>query len=176
MKKPQRIRPVVCVWTEDGTFVPLPRFRKLCDAQFDIHGEYPLIPSEERSMSQHRAYFAQVNECFKNLPHEYDGQYPSADHLRSWALVQTGYCSETDYPMDSEKAARRLAIDLRRMNPYSIIKVSGAVVKHFEPESQATRAMGKEKFEASCRAVLELLISMVGAKPAELRKNAGRAA
>lgn len=176
MKKPRRERAVVCVWTPEGTFVPLPRFRRLCDEQFAVHEEVPLIRFENRNMSQHRGYFAQVNECFKNLPHEYDGQYPSAEHLRSWALVQTGYCTETDYPMDSEKAARRLAIDLRRMNPYSIIKVSGAVVKHFEPESQATRSMGKEKFEASCRAVLELLISMVGAKPAELRKNAGRAA
>lgn len=175
MKKPKRIRPVVCVW--DGEhFIPLPRFRALCDQQFVVHEEYPMIPSEERSMSHHRGYFASLKECWNNLPEEDAGRFPSPEHLRAWALVETGFCSETDYVMDSDKEARRLAADLRRMNPYSIIRISANVVKHFEPESQAVTSANKERFAAQTKAVLDLAASMARTTPAELKKNSGRAA
>lgn len=176
MRKSRRPRPVLCVWTPEGTFVPLPRFRRLCDEQFAVHEEYPLVVSEERSMSQHRGYFASVTEAWKNLSEEFDGRFPSAEHLRSHCLVEAGYCHETDYVMDGEKEAHKLAADLRRMNPYSIIRLRGNVVKHFEPESQSVRAMNKERFQASCKAVLEIAAAMSRSTPAQLRKNAGRAA
>ena len=174
-KKPRRIRPVVCVW--DGEhFIPLPRFRALCDQQFVVHAEYPLIPSEERAMSHHRGYFAALHDAWMNLPEEDHGRWPSSEHFRSWLLVETGFCTETDYVMDNEKGARRLAMDLRRMNPYSIIRVSGNVVKHFEPESQAVASANKERFGMQTKAVLELAASMARTTPAELKKNAGRSA
>lgn len=174
-KKLQRIRPVGCIW--DGQhFIPLPRFKRLCDQQFEVFEEYALIPSEERSMSSHRGYFAQLNEAFKNLAEEYANGYPSSEHLRSAALIECGYCTETDYVMDSPKDARQLGVALRRMSPLSIIRIRGNVVKHFEAESQSVAAMRKERFEASKRAVLEIVASMARTTPAELKKNAGRSA
>lgn len=175
MKKPNRIRPVLCTW--DGEhFIPLPRFKRLCDQQFCVHEEYALIPSEERSMKSHNGYFASVAEAWKNLAEEFDGRFPSDTHLRSWALVQTGYATESNFVMDSSDEAMRLAASLRRKSPYSVIRVSGNVVQEFEPESQSIKAMKKERFEASKKAVLELVSSMARTTPAELRKNAGRSA
>lgn len=175
MKKPNRIRAVQCVWTGEH-FVPLPRFMRLCDQQFCVHEEYALIPSEERSMTSHRGYFAQVKEAWKNLAEEFDGRFPTAEHLRSWALVQTGYATESTFVMDNEAEAKNLAISLRRMSPMAVLRVSGNVVQHFEAESQSVHAMKKERFEASKKAVLDLVSSMARTTPTELRRNAGRSA
>ncbi len=127
-------------------------------------------------MAMHRGYFAAVREGWKNLAEEFDGRFPSPEHLRAQALVDAGYCHETDYVMDSPKEARKLAMDLRRLNPYAIIRISGNVVKNFEPMSQSQRAMGRETFAASCKAVLDVVAGMSRSTPAELRKNAGKAA
>jgi hypothetical protein len=175
MKKPLRIRPVLFVWTGEH-MVPLPRFQRLCDQQFEVNAEYPLIISEERSMSQHRGYFAAIKEGFNNLAEEYANGYPSPEHLRAAALVEAGYCTETNFVMDTPKDAKTLGVTLRKLSPLSIIRISGNVVKHFEAESQSVSAMKKERFEASCRAVLEIVASMARSTPAELKKNAGKAA
>jgi hypothetical protein len=175
VKKPNRIRPVECVWNGDH-FIPLPRFKRLCDQQFVVHETYAIIPSEERSMTSHRGYFAQIHEAWKNLAEEFDGKFPSSEALRAWALVQTGYATEANYVMDSENDAKQLAVTLRRLSPLAVIRVSGNVVQHFEAESQSVRSMKKERFAESCKAVLELVSSMARTTPSELRKNAGRAA
>lgn len=175
MKKLRRPRPILFVRI-DNHMVPMPRFQRLFDEYFAVNEEYSLIISEERNMAQHRGYFAQVRDAWKTLAEEFDGRFPTPEHLRAHALVEAGYCFETDYVMDSPKEARKLAADLRRMNPYSIIRLSGNIVKHFEPESQSVPAMKKERFEASCRAVLDIVSAMSRTTPAQLRKNAGRAA
>lgn len=175
MKKPNRIRPVACIWTGEH-FVPLPRFKRLCDQQFEVHEEYALIPSEERSISSHRGYFAQVKEAWENLDEEFDGRFPTPEHLRAWALVQTGYATEASYVMDSDKDAKQLAVTLRRLSPLAVIRVSEGVVTHWEAESQSVHAMKKERFEASKKAVLDLVAPMANTTERDLRKNAGRSA
>jgi hypothetical protein len=175
VKKPLRIRPVAFVWNGEH-MIPLPRFKRLCDQQFDVNEEYALIVSEERSMARHRGYFAQVREAFDNLAEEYANGYPSPEHLRAAALVEAGYCTETNFVMDTPKDAKLLAITLRKLSPLAIIRISGNVVKHFEPESQSVAAMKKERFNASVKAVLEIVSSMARTTPAELKKNAGKAA
>lgn len=127
-------------------------------------------------MSHHRGYFAALKDAWMNLPEGEQERYPSPEHLRAWALVETGFCTETNYVMDDEKGARRLAADLRRMSPYSIIRLSGNVVRLFEPESQAVASANKERFGMQTRAVLDLVASMARTTPAELKKNAGRSA
>lgn len=175
MKRPRRIRPILMVRV-DNSLVPLPRFQRMFDEQFAINEEYPVTISEERSMVQHRGYFAQIKEGFNNLAEEYANGFPSPEHLRAAALVEAGYCTEANYVMDTAKDAKQLAITLRRLSPLAIIRISGNVVKHFEAESQSVHAMKKERFEASCKAVLEIVASMARTTPAELKKNAGKSA
>ncbi len=160
----------------DNSLVPLPRFQRMFDEIYEVNEEYPVIISEERSMSSHRGYFAQLKEAFDNLAEEYANGFPSPEHMRAAALVEAGYCTESNYVMDNAKEARALGIALRRMSPLAIIRISGNVVKHFEAESQSCAAMKKEKFEASKRAVLRIVASMARTTPAELKKNAGRSA
>jgi hypothetical protein len=175
VKKPRRIRPILMVRV-DNSLVPLPRFQRMFDEIYEVSEEYPVIISEERSMSSHRGYFAQLKEAFDNLGEEYANGFPSPEHLRSVALIETGYCTEANFVMDSPREAKMLAVFLRSKSPLSIIRVSGNVVKHFEAESQSVAAMKKERFEASKKAVLEHVASMCRSTPAELKKNAGRSA
>lgn len=174
-KRPPRPRPVVFVWTGEH-MVPLPRFRRLCDHQFAVHEEYALVIMEERSQASHNHYFAALTEAWKNLAEDYTEDFPTMEALRHWALVQTGYCTETTYAAKDPAEARKLAIALRRASPYAVLKVRGDVVVHFEAESQSRPAMKKERFEASKADVLEMVASMARTTSTQLKKNAGRSA
>lgn len=174
-KRPLRPRPVVCVWTGEH-FVPLPRFQRLCDQQFAVHEEYPLVILEERSQASHNHYFAALTEAWKNLEERYAADFPTPESLRHWALVQVGYCTEASYATKSNAEARKLAVSLRRASPLAVLQVRGDVVMHFEAESQSRPAMKKDRFEASKADVLDLVASMARTTPAELKKNAGRSA
>lgn len=176
MKKPLRERPIIAVWTPEGTFVPLPRFQKLCDQYFAVHEEIALVRHHERNMNQHRGYFAALSDAFDNLMEDVAGRFPSAEHLREWALCQTEFCTITEEVYSTKKDATQAAKALRKLAPYAVISVhdSAMVTKH--AMSQSVRAMGKETFEASCKAVLEVVAGMARTTPRELKKNAGRAA
>lgn len=178
MKRPRRDRPVVVVWTEDGVFVPLPRFKKLCDMQFAVHEEIAIIRFEERSMSQHRGYFASVRDAFVNLPEEYDGRWTDEDHFRHWALCEVGVCTISERVYTTQKDARQAAREIQESDPFAQIAFThdgcGMIVRR--AKSQSVPAMGKHAFEDSCRRVIELVAPMSRTTPTELRKNAGRSA
>ena len=175
----QKMRPVVFVWTDDGHMVPKPRFAPLCDRQFTIGIEYPLEVVQPRNMASHRGYFAALHDAWMNLGEEDTKRFKTSEHLRAWALVQCGFCKETDYPCDTKEEALFVAKIIRARSAYAIIKISGDVVKVFDPESQAVYgpdAMPSERFKESKKAVLDLVSSMARTTPAELNRNAGRSA
>jgi hypothetical protein len=174
-KKMLRVRPIAFIRV-DNHLVPLPRFQRAFDEQYAINEEYALIKSEDRNMTRHRGYFAQIKEAFNNLTEEYANGYPSVDHLRADALIMAGYYTEARYVMDSRDEAKHLGVMLRRLSPLAVIRIKGNVVLHFEAKSQSVSSMGREEFETSCRKVLHIVASMARTTPAELKKNAGRAA
>lgn len=167
-------RPIVFVWTAEGVMVPLPRFRKLCDEQFAVHEEYALVEHHGRNMRQHRAYFASLNDCFDNLAEEFDGIYPSAEHLREWALCQTEFCTVTHEAYETRADAIRAAQALRKLAPYAVLSVVGSTLVTKHAMSQSVRAMGKETFEASCKAVLDVVAGMARMTPTEARREGER--
>lgn len=167
-------RPIVFVWTAEGTMVPLPRFRKLCDEQFAVHEEYPLVVMRARNMNQHRAYFAALNDIFENLAEQYEGVFPSMEHLREWALCQTEFCTVTHEAYETRKDALQAAKALRRLAPYAVMSVVETTLVTKHAMSQSVRAMGKEDFEASCKAVLDIVAGMARMTPAEARREGQR--
>lgn len=172
-KQLRRPRPVAFVWTGEA-MVPLPRFRKLCDAQFEVNEEYPLMIVENRSMASHNHYFAALHEGYMNLAEEYAQEFDSAEHLRSWALCKAGFCTVTTYVLNTAEDARQLRVALKADNPAAIVAISGNVAKVYRAESQSMAAMKKERFEDSKREVLDIVASMARTTTAELKKNAGR--
>jgi hypothetical protein len=176
----RRPRPVFLRWDGD-VFVPHASFKAYCDREYVVDQVYPMLPVEERSQASHNHYFAALSEGFHNLSEENAKRFPSVDHLRAWALVQCGYCTETNYVLANSKEARKLAIDIRKRDPYAIILIhsdnrlrdsSSKVVKIFDAESQSMAAMKKERFEQSKRDVLDLVASMANTTRAQLNKEA----
>lgn len=174
-KRPHRIRPVMFVWNGQ-VMTPLPRFQRLCDAQFAVHEEYPLIPLEERSQASHNHYFAALTEAYMNLAEEYAQEFDSVEHLRAWCLCKAGFCTQTRYVLNTAEDARQMREALKEQSKSTIVKVAGNVCTVFAPLSQSRPAMKKEPFEASKHEVLAIAASMARTTPAELKKNAGRSA
>lgn len=154
--------------------VPLPRFRRLCDELFAVHAEYALVEHHGRNMRQHRAYFAAIGNVFDNLAEQYEGIFPSAEHLREWALCQTEFCTVTHEAYETRKDAMQAAKAVRKVAPYAVISVAGSTLVTKHAMSQSVRAMGAETFKASMNAVLDVVTGMARMTPAQARKEGER--
>lgn len=178
------IRPVVFVWNGNH-MVPLPRFKRQCDEQFVVNEEYPLTILEARSRKSHNHFFACVHEAWANLPEsesqrvdpktgEIIDRFPTAEHLRKWALIKARFCKHSSFPCASPESAMRLASFIRSHSEFAVISVHGDVVDVYDADSQSASAMGRERFQESKNAVLEILSEMIRAKPTELQKMGDR--
>lgn len=157
----------------DGeAMIPARNFAKRCDAEFTVGLTYNLEPVEERSAASHRHYFAAINEAWQNLPENQVERFPTSEHLRKWCLIRAQFAEQRQIVASSKAEALRLAAFVKPIDSYAVVTVREAVVTVWTAESQSQRAMGKERFQASKTAVLELLALMIGTDPVEL----GRAA
>ena len=168
-------RPRVLMVNWDGeAFRPLASFMPYIKREYVVGELYHLALVEERSQASHNQYFAAVTEGYLNLNEASAKKFPSSEHLRKWALIQCGYCTETSYATKNGAEARKLAISFRRKDEYSIIRVLSDVVQVFEPESQSMASMKKERFEKSKREVIDLIASMARTTTPQLYREAKR--
>lgn len=168
-----RPRTIFLRWTGE-VFIPNASFQVHCEREFEMGEVYPMQIVEERSQASHNHYFAALQEGWRNLSEENAKHFPTPEHLRHWALVQTGYFHEAFYEMATNFEARKLALDLRRRDPYAVIVVRGSVVRVYSAESQSSASMKKERFQQSKNDVLDLVASMARTSRVQLLKHAGR--
>lgn len=171
---PPPIRPVTFIWTSDGRMAPMPRFRKMCDAQFVVGEEYPLAILEARSRRSHNHFFASVHEAWRNLPEGIAEDFPSSEHLRKWALCKTGWSTMKTFPCETLDHARRLAVFARSADEFAVIELRGSVVRIHQAKSQSAAAMGKEAFQASKTDVLSKIAELIDVTPTQLRREGER--
>lgn len=165
------LAPLPFEWT--GEFmVPLASFRRRADAQFVIGERYMLTEQNERSMRSHRHFFASVHDGWLNLPEHMTERFPTSEHLRKWCLIKAGFCDTQTHVCSSKAEAVRTAAFIRPMDEFAVITVNEATVTRYTAQSQSTRAMGKERFQESKTAVLEIIAEMVGTTPGEIERNA----
>lgn len=133
-----KIVPVVYRWQQvevtnpdDGTLsrahahVPVARYRKMAANQFADGEEYPLIKLQPRDMRSHNHYFAAVGDAFDNLPEAIAARFPTAEHLRKWALIETNWFDEKEWTFEGRGAkeqARKLGTFIRAEDEYARIK------------------------------------------------------
>lgn len=169
----ERVRPVEFYWNGEA-MIPVQRFKPLCARQF-VSGEiYAMAPVENRSLKSNNHYFACLHEAWKNLAEEFDGRFPSFEHLRKWSLIQCGFATESAHVCSTPAEARKLATTFRQVDEYAVIVLRANVVRVFRAESQSAQAMKKERFQESKNAVLDLVATMSRTTPAQLRKEAAR--
>lgn len=168
-------QPLPCRW--DGeSFVPVGRFARIADEQFVIGETYRLVEEHERTARSHRHYFAAVNDAWASLPEGMGDRFPTADHLRKFALIRTGFCDERTFVAGSRAEAVRLAAFLRPVDDFAVVEVEGSTVIVRTAKTQNMRAMDKAAFTASKNAVLDYLADLIGVTPDRLAASAGRAA
>lgn len=169
-----RIRPATFVYKGNGVLVSLPRHAKQCDAQFVVDEEYPMTILEARSRVSHNHYFATLHEAWANLPEDIATDFPSAEHLRKWALCKAGYAHEKNFDCESRDHAVQLGAFVRSVDTFAVITIRGNVVRIYEAASQSAAAMGKEEFQKSKQAVLDIVAGLLDVKPAQLAQQGAR--
>lgn len=184
------MRPVTYRW-EDGKMVPLDRHATLCRRQFVDGTEYTLEPVTARNMNAHRGYFAEIKSIWLNLPDAVrkrpnengvltnEEKWPTEDHFRKWALVQTGYCKKRYYVCDSRKRALDLAAIIREIDEFAVMRIEGSILEIYEPKSQSMepppRGMSPEEFMKSKKDVLDLCTSLVPGWSSNAWRNSAKA-
>lgn len=144
--------------------------------QYEKGEAYTLEVREERSGNSHRHYMAAVHEAWNQLPEHLADEFPSADHLRRWALIRTGWRDERTVVLASKAEAQRVAAFIKPIDPFAVVVPRETTVVVLTAKSQSYRSMGKAEFGRSKEAVLDLLADMIGTNKEALAKNAGRAA
>ena len=167
------MEPIYCEWDGEA-FRPLQRHAKQCASSYVIGERYFIEAQAPRDMRQRRAYFAGLNDAWRNLPEEIAEQFPSADHLRKHALCRTGYCTESKQLFTTPRDAVLAAAFAATASDFSIVVVSGAAVRVWKPESQSVKAMGADRFNQSIRDVEMFVAGLIGVTPDALAREAER--
>jgi hypothetical protein len=162
--------PLAYRWSGDS-FQILPRHAKAADERFTIGEVYTLEHVEERSAKSHRFYFASVNQAWVNLPEAVAEHFPTADHLRRYALIKSGFYDRRSIVASSKAEARRLAAFVRPMDEFAVVTVSDCSIDVYTAKSQSMKAMGKADFARSKEAVLALLAEMIGVQTKALERT-----
>lgn len=163
------------VFSWDGE-VMRPRLPKLADKHYVIGERYILVPYENRSEASHRHFFASVKSAWENLPEDLAVRFPTPDHLRKFALIKAGYANSHTFTCASRAEARRLAAFLQPVDEFAVIDTAGTTVTRWTARSQSQKAMGKDIFQKSKDAVLDVLAGMIAVPVKTLTDNAGGAA
>lgn len=193
-----RFEPIPCSWTsvevmdaDTGqvhrrmALVPNKRWAKIAAKQFREGEEHPMVVLEPRTRASHSHFFAVLNEGFQQLPEDIAPRFPTPEHLRHWLLIEAGWCTEAEYDasdwgIKSErefgKWSQNMAVILRKNSPFCRIYPSYPKLIVRDAMSQSAGAMDSHTFEASKRAVLDMLSGLIGVRTSELQKNAGRSA
>lgn len=168
------IYPLHFEWTDEGVMRPLnPR---AADRQYVVGEHYFLDHREDRSAASHRAFFAEVNECFENLPAHLAERFGSAEALRKYALIRAGFRDERSIVCSSKAEAQKIAAFVRTFDEFAVVSTSGTAVVVLTAKSQSMRAMGKAEFQRSKDAVLRVLSEMLGVSSDALQQNAAERA
>lgn len=151
---------LLTVWNGEA-FLPLQRHDNYCAAHFVIGEQYFIDPESPRNMAEHRAYFAQIANDWRNLPEITAHRFPNPEHLRKYALIRTGYADERAIVCRSNRDALMLAAFIGGLEDYCIVEVVEDTVRAWVAKSQSVRAMGAADFKKSKNQVLDYLATML---------------
>ena len=167
------IAPMEFEWNGEAM---MPLHPRVADRQYVVGERYRLAPLEQRSMNSHNHFFSALAEGWRNLPDDLTERFPSIDHLRKFALIKAGFRDERSIVCASKAEALRLASFILPLDIFAVVIARETTVTVLTAKSQSMRAMGKQDFEASKQAVLDLVAGMVGVTADTLKANAGKAA
>lgn len=128
--------------------------------------------AENRSSESHRHFFAVVNEAWRNLPEDLADDFPSPEHLRKWALIKAGFCSETRIVCANNSEAMTLATKAKSLDKYSVVAIDEKAVTIWTADSQRRDAMGRKTFQEAKERALHIISNLLGVDFTILLKEA----
>lgn len=161
---------ILCEWDGEVMRPSGSVWARRADKLFTVGERYMIGADQERSANSHRHYLSAVREAWENLPESLAERFPSESHLRKYALIKTGFHDERSIVCASKAEAQRVAAFIRPMDDYALVTVSEAVVRVYTARSQSMKAMGKDDFQKSKQAVLDLVSDMIGVTRTQLEK------
>ncbi len=162
-----RVPPMLYRWTGQAQ-EPLASFRAMAAHRLEVGAVYRLVVEEARSEVSHSHEFAWLKPAWQSLPDTLKGEFPSPEHLRKRALIETGWCSMQDYVCGTKAEAARWSANLRReLDEYALIQVSESVVRVF----RAKYAMGRADFQASKSDIMTWISGLLEVEPETLARQ-----
>jgi hypothetical protein len=140
--------------------------------KLDVGAVHGWQMAEHRSKSSHDHFFACVNEAWKNLPEDMADDFPSPEHLRKWALIKAGFCSETRIVCANNSEAMTLATKAKSLDKYSVVAIDGKTVTIWTADSQRRDAMGRQAFQEAKERALHIICNLLGVDFTILLKEA----
>jgi hypothetical protein len=128
--------------------------------------------AEHRSAKSHDHFFAVVNEAWKSLPEAMADDFPSPEHLRKWALIKAGFCSETRIVCANNSEAMTLATKAKQMDKFALVAIDGKAVTIWTADSQRKDAMGRKLFQEAKERALDVISQLIGTDAASLKEAA----
>lgn len=157
--------PVPFQW--DGEYMR-PLQPKRADAFYTVGERYLMAPICHRSDASHKHEFAWLREAWMSLPEAMGDQFPTAVHLRKYALIKAGYCDSHTITCNSRAEALRVAAFIRPMDEFAVVAVNGATVTRYTAKSQSRKAMGAKDFQASKEAIMGVVADLIGVTTKQL--------
>lgn len=130
--------------------------------KLDVGAVHGWQMAEHRSKSSHDHFFACVNEAWKNLSEDMADDFPSPEHLRKWALIKAGFCSETRIACANNSEAMTLATKAKSLDKYSVVAIDGKAVTIWTADSQRRDAMGRQAFQEAKERALHIISNLLG--------------
>ena len=164
---------MVMEWTDDGTFKPLTRHAKQCDAAFVVGARYAVEAQPLQSEKARRFFHAQLADLWHSLPEEIAERWPTVEAFRKAGLIACGYCFKTEAVCATNQQAQALAASYARLDDYVVVEIRDRVIAVYTAKSQRRSAMtSPEERKTSNRAVLEWAVAQVGASLSEMNDKA----
>lgn len=164
--------PLTYEWTGES-FVPIKRHAKICDDRYVVGERYELEVAQGRSTKAHNHEFAWLATAWASLPEKYQFEpwAQSTEHLRKFALIRTGYCTNEQFGCSSHAEARRWASILRSDDEYALITIDGPIITRYRAMSQSRKAMKADIFKKSKSAILDYIANLLEVPADELAKQ-----
>jgi len=162
--------PLTFIWDGD-VMMPVASCRRAANERYVVGERYRMDTVEERSQKSHSHYFASIAEMWASLPDDKAVHFPTAEHLRKFALIRCGYSDQRQIVCASKAEAQRVAGFVRPMDEYAVVTTSAAVVSVFTAQSQSRKAMGHRAFQESKDKVLDYIAGLLGVDRAEVPRQ-----
>lgn len=163
------MNPPIALIYLDGVFTP--KYPRIAGRLYAEGHQYLMSEVEVRSEGSHKQNFAWLNEAWKSLPEEYAEQFPTVEHLRKRALIESGFYHQTIVDAGSNAAALRVAAYMKAKDVFAWVVVRGGVAVERTAKSQSHRHMDKTEFNASKRGIASFVAPLIGLDPDTLMKQ-----